>query len=107
MIDIGSTVLEVSRDSETQKEIEDVARCLHVLYTTPMGSQEGNRLLGIDRSVCLDKPMEIAKSFLTAEIVEKTAEFEPRAQVLRVDWLESDAVHGEVIPKVVWQLVEN
>lgn len=60
MIDIGSTVLEVSRDSETQKEIEDVARCLHVLYTTPMGSQEGNRLLGIDRSVCLDKPMEIA-----------------------------------------------
>lgn len=57
--------------------------------------------------MCLDKPMEIAKSLLTAEIVEKTAEFEPRAQVLRVDWLESDAVHGEVIPKVVWQLVEN
>ena len=105
MIDIGSTVLEVSRDSETQKEIEDVARCLHVLYTTPMGSQEGNRLLGIDRSVCLDKPMEIA--LYVGEGTEKTAEFEPRAQVLRVDWLESDAVHGEVIPKVVWQLVEN
>ena len=36
---------------------------------------------------------------------EKTAEFEPRARVVRVDWQESDVVRGEVIPKVVYELV--
>lgn len=39
------------------------------------------------------------------EVTEKTAEFEPRARVVRVDWLESDVVRGEVIPKVVYELV--
>lgn len=38
-------------------------------------------------------------------MTEKTAEFEPRARVVRVDWLESDVVRGEVIPKVVYELV--
>ena len=40
-----------------------------------------------------------------AEVSVKTASFEPRARVVRVDWLDSDVLHGVVIPKVVYELV--
>lgn len=105
MIDISNTMLALSEDSATQKEIQDVARCLRTLYSTPLGSQEGDRSLGIDQGVFLDKPIEVAKALYVREVTEKTAEFEPRARVVRVDWQESDVVRGEVIPKVVYELV--
>ena len=88
MIDIGSTVLALSEDSAAQEEVQDVTRCLRTLYSTP-----------------LDKPMEVAKALYVREVTERTAEFEPRAQVVRVDWLESKLKQGEVIPKVVYELV--
>ena len=47
MIDISSTMLELSNDRATQEEAQDVARCLRTLYCTPVGSLEGDRLLGI------------------------------------------------------------
>ena len=103
MIDISSTVLALSEDSATQEEVQDVARCLRTLYSTPLGSQEGDRSLGIDQGVFLDRPMEVA--LYVREVTERTAEFEPRAQVVRVDWLESKLKQGEVIPKVVYELV--
>lgn len=45
MIDISNTMLALSEDSATQEEIQDVARCLRTLYSTPLGSQEGDRSL--------------------------------------------------------------
>jgi phage baseplate assembly protein W len=105
MIDISNTMLALSEDSATQEKIQDVARCLRTLYSTPLGSQEGDRSLGIDQGVFLDKPIEVAKALYVREVTEKTTEFEPRARVVRVDWQESDVVRGEVIPKVVYELV--
>lgn len=105
MIDISSTVLALSEDSAAQEEVQDVTQCLRTLYSTPLGSQEGDRSLGIDQGVFLDKPMEVAKALYVREVTERTAEFEPRAQVVRVDWLESKLKQGEVIPKVVYELV--
>lgn len=49
--------------------------------------------------------MEVAKALYVREVTERTAEFEPRVQVVRVDWLESKLKQGEVIPKVVYELV--
>lgn len=105
MIDIGSTMIELSNDSATQSEVQDIAQCLRTLYSTPVGSLEGDRLLGIDPSVFLDKPMTVAKGLYVAEVVEKTAVFEPRARVVRVEWKEEDTLHGAIIPKVVYELV--
>ena len=105
MIDISSTMLELSNDRATQEEAQDVARCLRTLYCTPVGSLEGDRLLGIDPGVFLDKPLAVAKGLYVAEITEKTAAFEPRARVVRVDGVEDDALHGAVTPKVVYELV--
>lgn len=109
MIDVSGATLALSAapDTVTQEELQDINECLRVLYTTPAGSQEGDRRLGIDVESCLDKPLEVAKALLTAEYVSKTAEFEPRAQVQRVEWMESDAVRGTMAPKVVYKIVEN
>lgn len=109
MIDVKGTMLALSTapDTATQEELKDIDECLRVLYTTPAGSQEGDRRLGINIESCLDKPLEVAKALLTAEYIEKTAEFEPRVQVQRVDWLESDAAQGIMVPKVVYKVVSN
>lgn len=109
MIDISKTILalSVAPDDVTQAELRDIEECLRVLYTTPMGTQEGDRRLGINVSSVLDKPMEAAKALLTAEYVAKTAEYEPRVKVLRVEFTEEDAVHGTVAPKVVYTIVTN
>ena len=45
MIDFSSTVVELSGDSEKQKEVQDIAKCLRTLYSPPIGSQEGDREL--------------------------------------------------------------
>ena len=58
-----------------------------------------------DQGVFLDKPIEVAKALYVREVPEKPAEFEPRARVVRVDWVEDDALHGVVTPKVVYELV--
>ena len=102
MIDFSSTVVELSGDSEKQKEVQDIAKCLRTLYSTPIGSQEGDRELGINPNIFVDKPLPVAKGLYVAEVTEKTASFEPRARVVRVDWLDSDVLHGVVIPKVVY-----
>ena len=105
MIDFSSTVVELSGDSEKQKEVQDIAKCLRTLYSTPIGSQEGDRELGINPNIFVDKPLPVAKGLYVAEVTEKTASFEPRARVVRVDWMDSDVLHGVVIPKVVYELV--
>lgn len=105
IIDFSSTVVELSGDSEKQKEVQDIAKCLRTLYSTPIGSQEGDRELGINPNIFVDKPLPVAKGLYVAEVTEKTASFEPRARVVRVDWLDSDVLHGVVIPKVVYELV--
>lgn len=109
MIDISRTTLALSTapDTATQEELKDIDECLKVLYATPAGSQEGDRRLGINIESCLDKPLEVAKALLMAEYIEKTAVYEPRVQVQRVDWLESDAAQGIMIPKVVYKVVSN
>ena len=109
MIDISKTVLalSVAPDEVTQEELQDIDECLRVLYTTPMGSQEGDRRLGINVEAVLDKPTEVAKVLLTAEYVAKTAEYEPRGKVVRVEFLEDDTLHGTIAPKVVYTIVTN
>lgn len=45
MIDISSTMLELSNDRATQEEVQDVARCLRTLYCTPWAAWKGTACL--------------------------------------------------------------
>jgi len=79
-------------------ELADISRCLALLYATPAGTMPGNRTFGIDRSA-LGRPPDVARNLLTAEIIKKTALFEPRVSVSRVDW--TTDTNGQLIAKVV------
>lgn len=85
--------------------IHDVYRCLVMLYSAHPGEQALDRDFGISTEA-LSKPMQTAKALMAAEFVAKTAKYEPRAQVQRVEW-DQDAENGELIPKVVVQIVDD
>ena len=109
MIDLSKTVLalSVAPDNVTQEDLRDIDECLLVLYTTPMGRQEGDRRHGISVVAVLDQPTAVANSLHTPEYVAKTAEYEPRVKVLRVEFTEEDTLHGTIAPKVVYTIVTD
>lgn len=82
----------------SSSEAEDIVRCLRTLYGTVAGEQALDRDFGLE-PVATDLPEIAARPLITAEIVAKTAKYEPRATVLRVDF-ESDG-NGGIKPKVV------
>lgn len=83
----------------------EVRRCLSVLYGTRAGSVALDREFGLSWEG-LDRPMEAAKAFLSAEIIAKTQRYEPRVRVLEVTW-NVYADRGILAPKVRCELVEN
>lgn len=85
------------------KEMENIAECLQVLYSTPVGSVALDRDFGMDWSY-LDLPMPAAKAQLESELIRKTRKYEPRVQVQEVQW-EYDGKNGKMKPKVVVAIV--
>lgn len=95
MIDVNKAVINLRGFVES--EIEDVRRCLATLYSIRTGEQPLDRNLGIDTSF-LDMPMNIAKNLFTLEVVDKTKQYERRAEVDKVEYkFEKD---GQMIPVI-------
>lgn len=104
MIDTENTEIILQAGRADDSTAADVQRCLKMLYSAHPGEQALDRDFGIDRET-LGLPMSSAKALMTAEFVAKTARYEPRARVLRVDWNESNLAEGILIPKVVVEIV--
>lgn len=84
----------------------EVQECLSLLYATKAGEQPMDREFGLKLDF-LNLPLPAARAQLSAQIVQKTARYESRARVVRVDWEESEQTEGALRPKVVIELVEN
>lgn len=80
----------------------EIMRNLRILYATQSGELALDRDYGIDGGL-IGYPMEQAKALLTAELVRKTARYEPRVKVAQVQWNASE--NGTLIPKVVIEFV--
>ena len=104
MLSTENAVIEILPGSANDSTAAEVYRNLQVLYATRAGEQALDRDFGIDREP-LGLPMSSAKALMAAEFVAKTARYEPRARVLRVDWNESNLAEGILIPKVVVEIV--
>ena len=100
--DLSSHTVQIDCNHKTDVW-QDVLRCLTVLYHTRVGEQALDREFGIDWSF-LDMPMPAARTMIEAELIEKTRRYEPRVKVTEVTW-SGDSVSGELIPKVVIELV--
>lgn len=69
----------------TDDEAADIKRCLDLLYSTVEGTVPLARDFGLRKDV-LDLPLETAKSLMAADIISKTAKFEPRVTVTGITW---------------------
>ena len=104
MIDTANTEIVLNAGRADDTTAQDVERCLKMLYSATPGEQALDRDFGIDREP-LGLPMSSAKALMAAEFVAKTARYEPRARVLRVEWNESNMNEGILIPRVVVEIV--
>lgn len=104
MVLMEETTIEIEAGSIDDTLAEEIYRNLQVLYGTHMGEQALDREFGIDANIT-DYPQMSAQALLAAEIVSKTQQYEPRAQVVRVEWTASKRVEGNMVPKVVIKIV--
>lgn len=102
MMEYRSPLILLSAGSAVEDRNTEILCNLRTLYATQAGELALDRDYGIDGG-CLGYPLEHAKAMLTAELVRKTARYEPRARVSRVEWAAGD--DGMLIPKVVIELV--
>ena len=104
-MNIQKPQIEIEPGRADMETVQDIYRCLVMLYSAHPGEQALDRDFGISTEA-LSKPLPAAKALMAAEFVAKTAKYEPRAQVARVEW-DQDAVNGELKPKVVVQIVDD
>ena len=81
---------------------EEVAQNVRMIITTPKGSVPLDRDFGLDFSV-VDRPMPMARALMEVDIVSQVGRYEPRAKVIKVDWLQDDAaaMDGRATPQVL------
>lgn len=79
--------------SSGMEDAEDICECLKVLYSARAGEQGLDRDFGISLDA-VDKPTSVAKALLAAEIVRKTKKYEPRVEVVRIEWDTSKVGQG-------------
>lgn len=104
MIDTGKTEIVLEAGRADDSTAADIVRCLKMLYSASPGEQALDRDFGIDCEP-LGLPMSSARALMAAELVAKTARYEPRARVLRVEWNEDGMTEGILIPRVVVEIV--
>lgn len=84
---------------------EEVGQNIRTLLATPMGSVPFARALGLDPDV-MDEPLPILRARMAGVITSLLAEYEPRAVVTRVDFVQNDD-SGRLIPIVYYDLAEE
>lgn len=95
MIDTNAIQLEFDY---SPSELEDIKKCLGVLYATREGEQALDRAFGLNTSF-LSEPMPVAQNKFALEVVRKTAIYEPRVRVVEVTYTQ-DEVGGQLIPRI-------
>lgn len=83
--------------------VETIRHCLNVLYGTPAGTLALDREFGLSMDA-LDTSPPVAQATLAAEIIEKTAIYEPRVQVAEVTWI-TQPNSGALMAKVRCEFV--
>lgn len=85
-------------------EINAILQNIAIILATPKGTVPMYRDFGLDWT-CLDKPTPVAKVRMISRVREAIEQWEPRATVLNVSFLEDAANPGVLIPTVEVEIV--
>ncbi len=77
---------------------EEVIQNLYFLYSSTEHDVPLDRELGLDGTY-IDRPIETAKALITADIYDKTEEYEPRAEIVSIEF-KADYERGVLKPIV-------
>lgn len=80
------------------EEFADVKRCLETLFSIRAGSLPIDGDLGMDFDGILDYPMDVAKNMFAVEAIEKVNTYEPRVEVVSVDF--ATGSDGQLLPHI-------
>lgn len=78
--------VELEGSGFSPEEFADVKQCLETLLSIRAGTQPLDRNLGIDLDGIVGYPLDVARNMLSLEIVEKVDTYEPRVEVVSVDF---------------------
>lgn len=78
------------------EEFADVKKCLETLLSIRAGTQPLDRNLGIDLDSIVGYPLDVARNMLSLEIIEKVETYEPRVEVVSVDF--ESSTDGQLKP---------
>lgn len=79
--------------------VKSVLQNLYLLYTTRKGSIPMYREFGLDMSF-IDKPTNVARTLMAAEVRKATERFEPRAKYTDIKFEDDTENPGKIIPIV-------
>lgn len=82
---------------------DEILQNVRVILTTVAGTVPMNRAFGLDMS-SVDEPVELAQARMTPVIIEAVRQFEPRAEVVKVSYEQTEA--GTLVPRVELRLRE-
>ena len=86
--------------------VRSVLQNIAVILATARGSAPLYRDFGLPQSF-LDKPAPVARALAYAEIKEAVEQFEPRAEVLGVDFAEDGERPGRIVPTVEVRIIDD
>lgn len=94
-ITASPTSINFSPASTEEEIIQNVA----TIINTRKGTVPLDREFGLSWDA-LSAPPSTAKAILTAEVIKQIQKYEPRAKVIKITFDKSQAIEGQLIPRV-------
>jgi phage baseplate assembly protein W len=88
--------------------VEEVLQNVAMIISTPQFTVPLDRGFGLPQRF-LDKPLPVAKAILVAEVLDAIEEYEPRAEIENITFVEEEqeAKAGKLIPRVEVNIIDG
>lgn len=88
--------------------VEEVLQNVAMIISTPQYTVPLDRGFGLPQRF-LDKPLPVAKATLVAEVLDAIEEYEPRAEIENITFVEEEqeAKAGKLIPRVEVNIIDG
>ena len=94
-----SVSLTASLDFSPDSTVAEILQNVRMILSTRIGTVPLDRDFGVSWEM-VDQPVDVAKLLIQAQVIEAVQQYEPRAEVTKVEFDTSDAMEGRLSPKV-------
>jgi uncharacterized protein len=84
----------------------EIAQNVRTIITTWRGSVFTDRMFGIDPAI-IDQPENMVLALLVIDVTEQVEKYEPRVDIVSINFDRSNLGNGEIIPVVRFRIKEG